>query len=183
MYDRNGLELSPVAESNNAYKLTSLCVRTQMFNAYARSAYGTSNRDKEFTMCNFARFKDPRDAAHAAQEFSKQYDKYAILSMVTDGTFREIAGEFAKDLDYPEWKYPAEGMTIQDILGESGYKINRVCDSRAALVEAFQVLACKPPAAAWTKVMIDQVDVLYEAGLDYRTAARQVVQYIQEVKA
>jgi hypothetical protein len=171
MFDRNGLELSPVADTKNAYKLTSVNVKRGKFNAYARSAFRNKN---EFTMCNFAKFDDPRDAAFVAQEFAKEYDKEAVRQMVVDGTFLEVANEFVAGLEIPEWKFPAEGLTIDDILCDYSYTKNHVPTARDALIEVFKVFGGKPPAVAEATKMIKKVDELYNSGMSYREAARQV---------
>lgn len=172
MYDRNGLELSPIAETKNAYKLTSVNMRLRKYNAYARSAH--RNR-KEFTMLNFPqKFDDPRDAAFAAQEFAKLYDKEAVRQMAVDGVFTDIARELVDNLEFPEWQFPAEGITIQDILCDYGYTKNHVTTARDALVEVFKVFSIRPPQVKQATKMITEVEALYQSGMSLREAARKV---------
>ena len=171
MYDRNGLALSPVATSNNAYVFTSLNIRQRKFNAYARMA----GARKEFTMLNFGAFNDPRDAAHIAQEFNKAYCKDQIRQMYVDDTFQEIAKEFINNTEIPDWKYPAEGLTVADIECDYGYTDNWVAGPREALVEVIKVFGIKPPPLNEAKVLVQKVSQLVASGMSLRQAARQAV--------
>ena len=171
-YDRNGLELSPMAETMNAYKMTTVDRLTKKFTAYAR---GDQTGDI-VSIFEIGEFKDPRDAAFVGQEFAKVYTKEQVRLMREAGTFREVANTFKANIDIPVWKYPAEGLTMEEILGDYGYKTNRVEDARAAVVEALKLFNKKAPPLAFAKMVVAEVEARYKAGQSYRQAAKEVVQ-------
>lgn len=174
MYDHNGLQLTPAADTMNTYRRTAVDLTTKKFNAYAASKPRFKN---DFSMHPFAQFKDPRDAAFIAQEFEKLYDKVKVRQMVTDGTLREVANEFIKNTEIPEWQFPAEGFTIEELLngGYEEYKRNYVDNAKDALVEALRVSGKKTPDLKTAKSMIEEVEALYKTGMTYRLAAKEVV--------
>lgn len=171
MFDRNGLQLSPMGtETLNTYRLTSVDLTTKKYNAYARAS--TPNGNKQWSMFKIGtQFKDPRDAAFIAQEFEKCYSHEQVRQMHTDGTFYEIAREFSEAQDIPEWKYPAEGLLVEDILNDYGYKQNYVSDAKSALREAIQIFKVKVPNLKEIPELVKSVEVLYEKGITYRDAA------------
>jgi hypothetical protein len=170
MYDHNGLELTPMAETMNSYKMTNVNLTRKKFAAYARA---TAKHAKEMSMFDIAYFDDPRDAAFIAQEFAKKFSKETVRSMVTDGTFKETAKEFAQNLEIPEWKYQAEGFSIEELLngGYEEYKKNYAATAKDALVEAIKVLGKKTPDLKTSKIIIEKVENLYKTGMNYRDAA------------
>lgn len=170
-YDQNGLELTPVSHSLNAYRLTAVDVTTQKYAAYAASKPTHKN---EWSMHTIHLYKDPRDAAYVAQEFAKIYDKVAVRQMIIAGTFNDVAKNFLETIEIPEWKYQAEGLSFEDILGGK-YKTNYVNNAKDALVEAMKVFNVKAPAVAEAKKMITAVENLVKSGMTYRAAAKQVV--------
>lgn len=170
-YDRNGLELSPMSDTLNAYKMTAMDTSIKKVIAYARS----SHTGKQVSIFTIGLFKDPRDAAYIAQEFAKVYTKDQVKQMVIDRTLRETAKRFIAATDIPEWKYPAEGITFEDIECDYGYKRNRVEDARAALVEALHIFQKKAPILKEVPALISAVKKKYEAGMSYRQAAKEVV--------
>jgi hypothetical protein len=172
MYDRNGLELTPQADTMNTYKLTTVELNKRKYGAYARAR---ETRNGEWTMFKIGYFADPRDAAYIAQKFAEEFDQDRVRQLVTDRQFDEMAALFVATTEIPEWKYPAEGMLIEDILNDYGYKRNRVLDAREALVEAIKLFGKRAPALNMVKDYIARVDQLYKAGKSYREAAREVV--------
>ena len=119
-------------------------------------------------------FKDPRDAAFVAQEFAKVYDKQTVRVMITDGTFWEVAREFRESIEIPEWKYPAEGLSFDEIVGGK-YKTNYVNNAKDALVEAIKVFNAKTPAVAVAKKMMSDLEEMVKGGMTYREAAKKIV--------
>jgi hypothetical protein len=170
-YDMNGLQLTSVSESKNSYRLTAVDLKQKKIAAYAASKPPHQN---VWSMHNIGLYKDPRDAAFVAQEFEKQYDKIVVRQMIVDGTFYDIAREFRDNIEIPEWKYPAEGMTIDEMLG-SKYKTNYVNNARDALLEAMRVENIKPPTVNKSKEMMAAVEALVRTGITYRQAAKEVV--------
>lgn len=173
MYDRNGLELSPVSESFNAYKFTSVDFTTKRYDAYAR---GTRKHQNQWNMFTIGTYKDPRDAAYVAQKFDEEHDNQFVRDLVTDGEWYKYAREYRENIDIPEWEFPSEGLTIEDIELDYGYKTNRVSSPKEALIEAIKVFGKKPPVLKYVKPMVDAVEELYEDGLTYRQAAQKVVE-------
>lgn len=173
MYDRNGLQLSKATESLNSYYRTAVDMTVRKYAAYAQASRSKGNN--EWAMFNIGLFKDPRDAAYVAQEFEKQYTKEQIRQMVTDQTFRQIANDFVENLEIPEWKYPAEGILIEDILNDYGYKMNYVNNAKEALREVISVFGITPPSLKEVQKLVDQVEEKYKSGISYREAARIVM--------
>ena len=171
IYDQNGLQLSEVAETMNAYRLTAVDKTVKKFVAYARAARSSND---EWSMYDLGFFKDPRDAAYAAQEFELLYTKEQIRQMVIDKVFYETARDYRETLEIPEWQYPAEGLDMDDILGGS-YKMNYVNNAREALVEALGVMNKKVPVLAIAKLMMNEVEKLVKNGTTYRNAAHKIV--------
>lgn len=170
-YDLNGLQLTPVSDSLNAYRLTAVDTVNEKYSAYAASKPTHKN---EWSMHTIGLYKDPRDAAHVAQEFAKLHDKVKVRQMIIDGTFTEIAREFRENIEIPEWKYPAEGLSFEDILGGK-YKTNYVNNAKDALLEAMRVFNIKAPALNIAKKMMDEVENLARQGMSYRSAAHTIV--------
>jgi hypothetical protein len=170
-YDMNGLQLTSVSESKNSYRLTAVDLKQKKIAAYAASKPPHQN---VWSMHNIGLYKDPRDAAFVAQEFEKKYDKITVRQMIVDGTFYDIAREFRQNIDIPEWKYPAEGMTIEEMLG-SKYKMNYVNNARDALLEAMKVENIKSPIVSKAKEMMAKVENLAKTGITFREAAKQVI--------
>ena len=175
MYDRNGLQLSnAAAETLNTYRLTTVDLTTRKYSAYARAS--RPKGQMQWSMFKIgAQFKDPRDAAFIAQEFEKVYTHDQVRQMYTDGVFYEVAREFVKNTEIPEWQYPAEGLLVEDILNDYGYKQNYVPDSKTALREAIAVFGMKPPSLKEIPILVKKVQELYDQGLTYRQAAMQVL--------
>jgi hypothetical protein len=171
MYDRNGLELSPIQDSLNAYKFTAVNPKIRAYSAYAQATRGKGI----YSMVTIARFDDARDAAFVGQEFAKAFTIDQVYQMVIDKTFDDVAKDFVANLDMPVWQYPAEGLDWDDITGENGYTKNRVDNAREALVEALKVCGKPSPALAVAKKMIAQVEALYKNGMSFREAAKNVV--------
>ena len=171
MYDRNGLQLSTAAaETLNTYRLTSVDLTTKKYTAYARASRPKGN--DQWSMFKIGnQFKDPRDAAYVAQEFEKQYNHDQARQMYTDGVFYDVAREFVKTLDIPVWKYPAEGLLIEDILNDYGYKQNYVPDAKSALREAISVFGIKPPSIKDIPALVKKVETFYADGMTYRESA------------
>jgi hypothetical protein len=171
MYDRNGLELSPIQDSLNAHKFTAANPKIRAYSAYAQST-----REKGiYSMVTIARFDDARDAAFVGQEFAKRYSEQEVYQMVIDKTFDDVAKDFVDGLVMPIWQYPAEGLDWDDILGNDGTVKNRVDNSREALVEALKIAGKPTPALAKAKQLIAEVDKLYNQGMSFREAAKEVV--------
>lgn len=170
-YDLNGLQLTPVSDSKNTYRLTAVDLTAKKFCAYAASKPAHRN---DWSMHTIGLYTDPRDAAFVAQEFEKLYDRVAVKQMIVDATFNEIAREFRENIEIPEWKYQAEGLSIDDMLGGK-YTTNYVDNAREALIEAIRVAGIKTPVIAKAKEMMAKVDKLVKTGITYREAARQIV--------
>jgi hypothetical protein len=173
MYDRNGLELSPVAETFNSYRLTAINMSKRKYTAYAQAS--RDRGEKQWSMFNIADFDDPRDAAFVAQEFAKLYDRYQIRQMVTDGSFREVCKEFLSNLEIPEWQFPAEGLSFEDITGDYGYRQNYVSDARQAVLEVIRMYQMPTLDLAAAKQKIAEVEKFYARGLTLREAAKFVM--------
>lgn len=171
MYDRNGLELSPIQDSMNAYKFTAVNPAIRAYSAYAQATRGKGI----YSMVTIARFDDPRDAAFVGQEFAKRFTEDDVYQMVIDKTFDDIAKDFVDNLDFPVWQYPAEGLDWDDIIGNDGTKQNRVDNARDALIEAIKAAGKATPALAQAKKMIAEVESLYHNGMSFREAAKNVV--------
>ncbi len=170
-FDRNGLELTPVADSLNSYRLTAVNTKTKKFSAYAA---GTRKSNQEFNMFTIGLYDDPRDAAYVAQEFEKKVSKAQVREMATDGTFAEFAKEFRSNIEIPEWVYPAEGMSIDEMLNTT-YKKNYVLNAREALVEAINVFKKPVPSLKDAGKMIAKVEAAVKEGMTLRAAAAMVV--------
>lgn len=170
-YDLNGLQLTPAADTMNTYRLTAVNLREQKFSAYAASRPSHRN---EFSMHTIGLYSDPRDAAFVAQEFEKRYNKDEVRTLVKDGLFAAVARHFRETIEIPEWQYPAEGLTIEEMLGGS-YTRNYVDNARDALVEAIKVTGAKAPPLAQAKALMARVEELVRGGITYRMAARQVI--------
>lgn len=172
MFDRNGLQLSTaLAETLNTYRLTTVDLKTKKYSAYARASRPEGNL--QWAMFKIGtQLKDPRDAAFIAQEFEKQYTLDQVRQMVTDDTFYDIAKNFAETIEIPEWQYPAEGLTIEDILNDYGYKQNYVPDAKSALREVISVFNMKAPPLKDIKSLVEKVEALFNTGMTYREAAR-----------
>lgn len=171
MYDRNGLELSPIQDSLNAYKFTAVNPKIRAYSAYAQS----TRKKGIYSMVTIARFDDARDAAFVGQEFAKRYNEQEVYQMVIDKTFDDVAKDFVDNLVMPVWQYPAEGLDWDDILGNDGAKKNRVDNARDALVEALKDAGKAAPAIVQAKKMIAEVEALYQTGVSLREAAKNVV--------
>lgn len=180
-YDRNGLELTPVSDSLNSYKFTAVDRKNKYFVSYAQATQYTkqiqSNKyaEKIYSMIYIGYHKDPRDAAYVGQVFNELYTEEQIYNMAVDGEFRQIAKDFVNNIEIPKWKHPAEGLTMDDIVGNNSYKKNRVVDAREALVEAIEQFGVKVPSLAEVKNMIAHVEELYNNGYSYRNAAKTVL--------
>ena len=171
MYDRNGLELTPIGNSMNSYKFTAVNPKYRNYSAYAQA---TRNKGL-YSMVIIAKYDDPRDAAFIGQEFAKKFTTEQIYEMAHDKSFDDIAKQFIEDMEIPEWQYPAEGMDWDDILGSDSKK-NRVADARDALVEALKISKKKAPTVAVAKQMINEVESHYNQGMSYRAAAKFVTE-------
>jgi hypothetical protein len=174
MYDRNGLKLAAShGDTLNSYYKTSVDTYAKSYKALA---YATRTKgNNQWAMFEIGGYDDPRDAAYAASIFEAEYSRETVRSLVSDGGFKEVAIEFRKKLEIPEWKYPAEGLLIEDILGENSYKTNHVSDARAALLEIIKLKKLPAPNLKKAKEMIDAVQAEYEKGVTYREAARMVM--------
>lgn len=170
-YDQNGLQLTPVSDSKNSYRLTAVDLLQKKFAAYAASKPPHNN---VWSMHTIGLYKDPRDAAYVAQEFEKIYTKEQVRQMIVDSTFTEIAREFRENIDIPDWKYRAEGMSIEDMLGGK-YTTNYVNNARDALVEAIRVAGVKAPPINKAKELMNKVECLVRTGITYREAARKII--------
>lgn len=166
--DRNGLELSPVGHSANAYKFTAIRVNARGWSAYARGM----ETGKEVSIHNFSKtFKDERDAAYVAQMFALAYDKEAVTKLVQEGNFLEVTKKFVAEIELPEWKYASEGLDVEDF--QSGdYGTNRVDNLRVAIVEAIKLSGRKAPSIAIAKQITDDAQRLVDYGLSMRAAAK-----------
>jgi hypothetical protein len=184
MYDRNGLELSPMQESMNSYKFTAVNPKARKFTAYAQADRKSAVAHGIYTMVTIARYEDARDAAYVAQTFAKLYNPTQVFEMVRDDILKDVVADFLAELEIPEWQYPAEGLDWDDILGfesgESRYKQNHVSDARGALIEAIDALKRKAPLASNVPGMIAFVDGLYNQGRSYREAAHLVASRLPE---
>lgn len=170
MYDRNGLQLSPVSETLNSYRLTAVDTKAKHYTAYAQAKRTQGN--SQWAMFTIGKFKDPRDAAYVAQEFEKQSSKEQVRQMVIDNTFQDVAKDFLAKTEIPEWEFPAEGLLIEDILGDYGYKTNYVENAKAALREVISVFGIKPPSLKEVGKIVAKVEEMYKSGKSYREAAR-----------
>lgn len=172
MYDRNGLELTPKANTMNSYKYTAVDLTAKKFTAYARA---TQKHSKEWNIFRIGNFKDPRDAAYIGQKFADEHTKEYVRTLHTDGEWAEYAALWISEQDIPEWKYEAEGMTIDDITGENTYKINRVDDAKEALREWISMKGIKVPPLNMVNNLIQSVNQLYQNGKSYRQAVRELL--------
>jgi hypothetical protein len=178
MFDHNGLELSPVAESMNAYKMTAVSLTRKKFSAYANAKPRFKN---EFAMYSIGMYNDPRDAAYVAQEFAKQYTPEQTRQMVIDGSIYQIAKEFRENIEIPEWKFSAEGLTINELIN-GGYEMfnhNYVDNAKDALIEAIKVYNKKTPALNEVKKIMETIEKLHDDGETYRNAAKEIVSGFQ----
>ena len=167
----NGLQLTPVYDSKNSYRLTAVDLTQKKFAAYAASKPPHNN---VWSMHTIGMYKDPRDAAYVAQEFEKVYTKEQVRQMIVDATFTETARDFRENIEIPEWRYRAEGMSIDEMIG-GNYKTNYVDNAKDALVEAIRVHGVKAPALAIAKKMMAEVENLVRQGMTYRYAAHKIV--------
>ena len=174
MYDRNGLELSPVSHRTmNSYKFTTVDLKIKRYNAYAsiHSKYENEN----FGMVTIRAYKDPRDAAFVGQEFNKMYNKFVARELQDAGDLRDVITDFLENVEIPEWKFPSEGLSIEELLGEVKYRTNRVDSAKEALIEAIKLTGSKPPALNLINEIVKKVEKLYKEGLTYREAALEVI--------
>lgn len=174
MYDKNGLPLTPMNESKNSYLHTAMSMTTRKVSAYAHIR---KEKGVTFLMASIGMFDDPRDAAYVAREFASAYTIDQSTQMKIDGTFREIAKDFVKNLEIPEWKFPAEGLTFDEIEGNdsAGYSLNYVNSAKEALREVVSVFKLKAPSVKDIPALMGKVEALVEAGETYRAAARKVM--------
>ena len=174
MFDHNGLELTPAAETMNAYRLTAVDLKAKKFAGYARAKPRFKD---DWSMYRIGYFSDPRDAAYVAQAFEKKFDSVKVRQMVTDGLFDEIAVEFSSSLEIPEWKYQAEGFSVEELIngGYEEYKKNYVDNAKEALVEFFKVTNTKPPTLEVAKKLIADVEKMYKTGKTYRESAKAIM--------
>lgn len=170
-YDNNGLELTPVANSLNAYRLTAVDMTEKKYAAYAASK---PRRKNDWSMHTIGLYKDPRDAAFVAQEFAKLHDKVAVRQMITDNTFIDIVRAFRETIEIPVWKFDPEGLSFDDILGGK-YKTNYVNNAKDAIIEALRVFQKKTPSLAEGKILLQKVEAMVKSGLNYRQAAHSVI--------
>lgn len=170
--DRNGLELSPNQESLNAYRLTSVNTKGKYYSA---NAYSNPDRRLTYAMHLIKNCKDPRDAAFIAQEFEKHYSRDVVTDMVLSGDFKQAVEEFLSNLEIPEWKYPAEGLTFEEMECDWGYKKNYVTDAREALIEAFSIFGVKKFPLNTIPIFIAELESrVFDGSKTYRTAAREM---------
>lgn len=174
MYDKNGLALTPMGDSKNSYLYTAMIMGTRKVSAYARVR---KEKGVNFLMASIGMFDDPRDAAFIAQEFAKAYNVDQTTQMKVDGTFREISKEFIKNTEIPEWQFPAEGLTFEELEGEGadGYMFNYVNNAKDALREVVQMFKLKAPAVKAIPALITKVEELVKGGETYRAAARKTM--------
>lgn len=173
MEDLNGLELSPQSKSNNAYLYTTFIARRKKYSAYARMDY---KRKGEWQMYEIGTFEDSRDAAFIAQMFAKHYTREAVREMVEDGSFPIVTNQFVCEMSIPEWKHPAAGLDIEDIIGGSRYELNFVCDAKEALRECIKVFKLPVPPLKKLPDLVAKVNTLYEyEGMTYRNAAKKAL--------
>jgi len=172
-YDRNGLKLSPVSNSLNSYLHTAVNLNNKKYAAYAQAS--RPNGQNQWAMFKIGFFEDPRDAAFVAQSFQNKYTRENIRQMVTDNIFDEIVSEFMETIEIPEWVYPPEGILMEDIISDYGYKKNRVSDAKDALREVISVFGLKPPPLKDVKNIVSDVEALYKKGMTYREAARKIM--------
>lgn len=181
MYDRNGLELTESnRESYNSYKFTAVDFNTKRFSAYAASDKYNSHK---FCMHTIKQYKDPRDAAYVGQRFRELYTKQQVSDMISSGSFREIVNEFLEGIEIPEWKYPPEGLTIEELLGEDTikYSKNYVDNPKDALREAITIFEIsKIPPIPVVNILLSRVEEYYSEGFTYRQAATKVVTEMKE---
>ena len=175
MYDRNGLQLSTAkANTLNTYRLTAVDLNNKKYAPYARASKPKGNL--QWSVFNIGTlYKDPRDAAYIAQEFEKLYNPDQVREMVTDGVFYDVARDFVESTEIPEWQFPAEGLLIEDILNDFGYKQNYVSDSKSALREVISVFGLKAPSLKDINGLVAKVEELYNEGASYRQAAKIVM--------
>jgi hypothetical protein len=95
--------------------------------------------------------------------------------MITDCTFDDVCVEFLCEIEIPEWEYAAEGMLIEDITNDYGYRQNYVNNASEALKEAISVFKLKTPDLKSAKKLIDLVEKKYKEGISYREAAKNVL--------
>ena len=180
MYDRNGLQLSPVAETMNSYRLTAVDLKNRKYSAYAMAS--RPKGPNQWAMFpSGTQFKDPRDAAYVAQEFEKHYSKEQVRQMHTDGVLHQVTLEFVENTEIPEWGFPAEGLLIEDILNDYGYKQNRVSSPVEALKEAIKVTGCNTPPLKKVNTLVSAVQEKYDSGFSYREAAMRTVKELASV--
>jgi hypothetical protein len=177
MYDRNGLRLSPMAETNNAYYHTAVDTSTNKYSAYARAEV-TEGRG-QWSMYRIGKlYTDSRHAAFVAQEFEKTYSQRSTRMMVNEGTFSDCADKFVEGIDIPEWQYPAEGLSAEDVA--IGYKRNYIPGAREALIEVISVFGLQPPPIVSIKGLVNEVEMQYKLGITYREAARNIMKVRNE---
>jgi len=167
MEDRNGLKLSSVSETPNAYYKSHMHLRTKDFRARA----WTSKPKSTITIGSFA---DARDAAYVAEQFGLTYSNDQIDDFTLSGSFREIAKDFIKNISIPEWRYPSENVTFKE-LEEGVYKTNRSSDAREALRDVIISRKMSFPPITRVKAIIAEVEKEYSLGLNYRDAAQKVL--------
>jgi hypothetical protein len=169
-YDRNGLEFSTIADTMNSYRYTAVDVKCKKYVAYAQAARPKGNN--QWAMFPIAEYDDPRDAAYVGQTFATKYSRDEIRQMVTDETFRDSCKKFIADIEIPVWQYPAEGLLIEDITNDYGYKQNYVNSATEALKEAIAIFKMKIPDLKSAKVLVNLVETKYKEGMSYRDAAK-----------
>jgi hypothetical protein len=178
MEDRNGLTLSPVGETLNAYYLAHINMANKSFSA---SAQATEYRNN--TSASIGNYKDPRDAAYVAQQFQESYSPEIVRTMLHDNMFRDTVASFLEYTDIPKWKYPAEGLDMDDLTGDHKYTKNYAPNAREALVEAIAVYDIAPPPLTEVKSLIDKVEKLYrDEDLTYRQAAAKIAEGMKKFK-
>lgn len=174
MYDHNGLELSPVdSNTMNSYKFTAVDLTTKRYWAYARSDLWKIA--KKFSMHNIHSYKDPRDAAFVGQEFNKAFSNEQVRELIRSGDFRDVVNEFLENLEIPVWKYPAEGLLIEDILNDYKFEKNYCDTAQEALREYFANFDGPRPALDKVKRMIARVEKYAKENFcGYRVAVKNI---------
>lgn len=174
MFDFNGLPLtqSVKADSLAAYLHTTMNMKIRKFGAYAPIF---PNVQMKFSMASIGMFEDARDAAYVAMEFNAAYSKEQSTQMIIDGTFKEVAKEFIENLEIPEWKYPAEGLTFDEIEGlPADYKMIYSTSAKDAISKILKEFGLPVPKIEIAKKMISEVEKLHaDTGVSYDLLARE----------
>lgn len=176
--DKNGLRYTTVSNTLNAYLYTAYNSRTERWQACARACPSSPGMKGEFNFTHIHFYKDPRDAAFAAQRFADLYDHRQVRQMMDMDTLRGVIQDFREEITIPVWQWPSHAPTQQEIETNVAYMGLPGCP-KSAIRFALQQIGRKPPHVALMNMIVDEMVARYNTtGERLVDIAKQVLQEI-----